>query len=385
DGLPCSAAQRRARAPAHGRGWHDVAVVRTREPASDGAARRARAEGIRVVLLSQLHLRPRLHEREAHTRFGRGDDTGASAARTVLESHRRRRCGNAPGGAPRALRRHRPARHDGNTRHRLDAAHSRALRSRRVAESGAAEKLGPHAHDAHPQAHVSDVPPVGRRPQRRGQAPRWRRQSRQHQGRVKGEGTNSIFAFVFAVRAATSPRAEMKSRSRALFPLPSNDMLRKIFSGALLFAAGYFVATFQPPCTSPLTYRIGQVDSRFGLSVEDVESALGEAERIWETPAYPALFEYDPDGEVVVNFLYDNRQRIAQENSFRRRRIERTGSRTDRLKARFDAATARFENAKRSHLRKQAEYDALLTQHNRTVDAWNARGGAPGAAYQEIQ
>ncbi len=161
-------------------------------------------------------------------------------------------------------------------------------------------------------------------------------------------------------------------------------MAKKLLGGALLFAAGYAVATWQPPCTSPLTYRIGRVDSRFGLSTEDVHTALTEAEGIWEKSPYRGLLEYDPQGDVVVNFIYDNRQRIAQENSFRKRRIERTGSRTERLKARYDAATARYQGAKSAHLRKQSAYETRLADHNRTVDLWNARGGAPPAEYRSI-
>src|SRR5437764_119818 len=97
--------------------------------------------------------------------------------------------------------------------------------------------------------------------------------------------------------------------------------MSRLLVGLLLVSAGYFLATYRATCV--LTYRLGTVDSRFGLTQDEVLAALRKAESVWEKGFRQSLFQYDPNGEIVVNFLYDNRQRIAQENAMRKGAIDR--------------------------------------------------------------
>jgi hypothetical protein len=161
--------------------------------------------------------------------------------------------------------------------------------------------------------------------------------------------------------------------------------MKKLLSGVALFVAGYAVATWQPPCTTALTYRIEALDSRFGLSHEQAIRALERAEAVWESTRRPVLFEHAEDGEIAVRFVYDNRQRIAQENTARRGRIDHVRVRADRVKARHTTMVARYEGAKATHRRHQASYERELSEHNRLVDSWNTRGGAPPAEYDLIK
>jgi hypothetical protein len=158
--------------------------------------------------------------------------------------------------------------------------------------------------------------------------------------------------------------------------------MSRLLLGLLLVLVGYFFVTYQAPCV--LTYRLGTIDPRFGLSRDEALAALENAESIWEHGFRPSLFRYDENGQIVVSFLYDNRQRIEQENTIRKGAIARIGSRADRLKSRYERASAEYQRAKRSHLSKQSTYDADMAAHNRTVDYWNAHGGAPAQKFAEI-
>ena len=46
------------------------------------------------------------------------------------------------------------------------------------------------------------------------------------------------------------------------------------------------------PCTSPITYSIGNFDTRFDISREDFLSLLKEAEQIWEMDCSECLQAY---------------------------------------------------------------------------------------------
>ena len=73
---------------------------------------------------------------------------------------------------------------------------------------------------------------------------------------------------------------------------------------AVVFAGGYFYHTASAVCNVPITYRIGSVDAEFGLSYDEVRTAVTEAESLWEDATGKNLFTYDEKGEVVINFIF---------------------------------------------------------------------------------
>jgi hypothetical protein len=139
------------------------------------------------------------------------------------------------------------------------------------------------------------------------------------------------------------------------------------------------------PCGAPLTYRVGTVDERFRVTRGEVLTALHDAQSIWDDGTKRNLFAYDRDGTVPVNFVYDDRQKTAQDNAKRERAIDSQGSAADQLRREVDKAKNRLETAKREYRDAAASFEAALAQHNRAVQQWNARGGAPEDAQQSLE
>lgn len=153
----------------------------------------------------------------------------------------------------------------------------------------------------------------------------------------------------------------------------------------LLLLAAYELRGWTAPCSSPLPYRTGDVDSRFGLSEAAFLDVLREAEAIWEGPTGRDLLQYAQDADLPVNLVYDNRQQVAQENLRRKDSIERTSGSAEELKAEHEAASARYEAAKKKYQAAQAAHDTRVAAHNRNVESWNARGGAPPAQLAAVR
>ncbi|MGZ3608143.1 MAG: hypothetical protein ACXU9J_09500, partial [Syntrophales bacterium] len=65
------------------------------------------------------------------------------------------------------------------------------------------------------------------------------------------------------------------------------------------------------PCQEPLTYRIGTVDAKFGLSRQEFADAAGRAASVWGKQYVRALFREEPNGKIEVNLVYDYRQEAA--------------------------------------------------------------------------
>ncbi len=147
----------------------------------------------------------------------------------------------------------------------------------------------------------------------------------------------------------------------------------------LALAAILWLRAPASPCAEPLTWRLGDVDERFGLPRAELLAIAAQAEAIWEGTSGLDLLRYVEDGKLAVHFRYDARQMTSQENARRREAIETASETADSLKARYEAARSRYEAGKRDYEAAEAAHNARVAAHNRSVAESNARGGASGA------
>ena len=75
----------------------------------------------------------------------------------------------------------------------------------------------------------------------------------------------------------------------------------------LIILAAAFLRTASP-CQEPLTYRIGKVDERFGLTRQEFAIAVDMAAAMWGKPLSHELFREDHNGTIEINLVYDYRQ-----------------------------------------------------------------------------
>src|SRR6185503_106520 len=72
-------------------------------------------------------------------------------------------------------------------------------------------------------------------------------------------------------------------------------------------AKTYFEGKFFP-CSRPVSYSLGTVDPKFGISKADLLKDLESSAKVWDDFMHKTLFEYKPTGGMVtVNLIYDYR------------------------------------------------------------------------------
>jgi hypothetical protein len=133
---------------------------------------------------------------------------------------------------------------------------------------------------------------------------------------------------------------------------------------------------FGAPCSSPITWRVGEVDARFGMSKEQLLETMELAEAVWESPTGIDLFRYDENGGMPINFVYDERQQTAQENQERRQKVEQGSETADELRRKYESASSRYESAKKDFLKLQGSHDARVSAYNKKIASWNRNGGS---------
>lgn len=140
------------------------------------------------------------------------------------------------------------------------------------------------------------------------------------------------------------------------------------------------------PCKNPITYSLGAIDTRFGISKKILIADLKEAEGIWEKPSGKDLFEYkDEGGDVVVNFVYDYRQQASDKMASSGIQIDKSKASFDALKAQHDSRSVRIASEEVRLDASVVAYESRQKTYNAEVAKWNRQGGASPVEYDRLQ
>jgi hypothetical protein len=132
------------------------------------------------------------------------------------------------------------------------------------------------------------------------------------------------------------------------------------------------------PCRVPLTYRLGHVDERFGLTREEFSLTVKRAAAMWGKPLSRELFLEDPrEGAIEINLVYDYRQEASD-------KLKKLNYKIDDTKESYDNMKSRFNNLKVEYEQKCAllnadlnDYNSRVHAYNAEIDSWNGQGGVP--------
>ena len=143
-----------------------------------------------------------------------------------------------------------------------------------------------------------------------------------------------------------------------------------------LLAAALVAFVLRPrPGRTTLTYRIGQVDPRFGLSREQFARAIEQAATIWRTPVPRGLFREDPHGDMEINLVYDQRQETLDKLRKIGQGITLARGSIEEKKTQYDALKAEHEQKQADLQRDFAAYEARVQAFNAENEALRQRGG----------
>lgn len=146
--------------------------------------------------------------------------------------------------------------------------------------------------------------------------------------------------------------------------------------GIALALAVVFLRTPQP-CSEPLTYRIGPIDEKFGLSRGEFSMAIKKATTIWAQPFSRELFREDPQGKIEIKLVYDHRQEAADKLKNLSYKMDYTKNAHDNMKPRFEYLKSQYEQNRAALDSDLIAFNARINALNAEIESWNQRGGAP--------
>jgi len=152
------------------------------------------------------------------------------------------------------------------------------------------------------------------------------------------------------------------------------DLLKYVIIVLVVVVAGWFFFSYEKPervmhsdvgaCDEPLSYRIGTIDPRFDITEEEVKEAMQVASTLWSEAIDRPLAYYAEDGDIAIDFIYDDRQELAVGEMRFREQIESEQIRTDQLQREYEIRRDRFKQ-------KSSEYEQLANQTKQEIDELN--------------
>jgi len=161
-------------------------------------------------------------------------------------------------------------------------------------------------------------------------------------------------------------------------------IILSILAGLFIYSAEWYIATAFM-CPAPIAYALGVTDERFAISKEELQAVFNASERVWEEALGRELFVYDAASPFTINFIYDERQKLASTEEEWRVRLDVQQKAHEALAEELESAGTRYESLQASYTTKRETYEAKLAAHNSEVEEYNEGGGAPTEVFASLE
>lgn len=138
-------------------------------------------------------------------------------------------------------------------------------------------------------------------------------------------------------------------------------------------------------CIEPLTYRIGQFDTQFGLTEAEMIQALEKAADLWNQASGQTLVEFDSEGDIPVNLIYDDRQKLVDNERRAREQVRSEEIRIQALENEYRRDSLTYSQRLNRYETQSEEIQNKINSLNQWVVEKNGSGGLNEAEAEEFE
>jgi len=160
-------------------------------------------------------------------------------------------------------------------------------------------------------------------------------------------------------------------------------MLALVLSVSLAGVQWYQTTKFI--CPAPIEYRLGTIGESFDVTPSEAKAAIAEAADLWEKKVDKDLFIYTEDADFTINFIFDERQEVANAQTNDRDRLDAIAEQNDAFRTQIAQLQNTYESNQATFAAKRDAYDVDLRAYNDRVRQVNDRGGAGRDAFALLE
>lgn len=137
-------------------------------------------------------------------------------------------------------------------------------------------------------------------------------------------------------------------------------------------------------CNKVLTFKVGQIDERFGLQKNKAVEYTIESANLWNRGIDKKILEYSETGKVTIDFVYDERQRKTIQNNILKEKTKTQISSLDQKSDTIKIQQNNFEQMKKDYEKDAKNFETALSAYNETIKQVNSRGGATPDEFENL-
>lgn len=127
----------------------------------------------------------------------------------------------------------------------------------------------------------------------------------------------------------------------------------------------------QHPLDTRLRYKIGHVDPRFNISDKHLQDLAQQATDIWFMGTQKQFFVFDPNAQLSINLIYDQRQADTEARNTQITYIEQHRTYTDHERQKLNQLEFDLNYYKQQIDQLKAHYQDRLNHYNQQVEDFN--------------
>lgn len=167
----------------------------------------------------------------------------------------------------------------------------------------------------------------------------------------------------------------------------------------IFLAAGVYI--FQPisagveafskttPCSQPLSYTIGNIDTRFSITEDELKEAVEKAAGVWNSGTETILLKAREDepleDDITIQMVYDDRQERTDREVRFRERIKSQQIRLDNQQINHDKKRDLFDQRSEEYQVFAENTSDQLGELNEWVTEKNDNGGFTGTEFEQFK
>lgn len=127
----------------------------------------------------------------------------------------------------------------------------------------------------------------------------------------------------------------------------------------------------QHPFDTRLRYKIGEIDPRFGISQDQLKTIIQQAADIWDVGTSKQYFSYDPNAQLTINLIYDQRQADSQARQLELNRLDQSKSLSDLERQKLKQLETDLDFQHRQIEQVKSHYQSQLDHYNQQMQRFN--------------
>lgn len=128
-------------------------------------------------------------------------------------------------------------------------------------------------------------------------------------------------------------------------------------------------------CSEPITFHVGDIDERFSITEEEVISLMEEVAQVWSDAADTIIIQYDEKGEIALNLVYAEEQKLTDRERQYRDRLEHEEFRITVLENEYKRMNEEYEQEVEMYDEDSRDLQESIDRLNEWVRQKNEQGG----------